>query len=113
MAELQSGEGRMIIDSVVWAQYMNVTDTQQTDSHVAVANSALRTGVGRQKCVCIGTILTFRTYGVTAAPARCLQPLSALRPASKVRRNAQTIFILTFEKLSAQDCKTCSRKQET
>jgi len=33
MAGLQYGEGRMMIDSVVWAQYINVTDTQ-TDSHV-------------------------------------------------------------------------------
>jgi len=28
MAGLQSGEGRMMIDSVVWAQNINVTDTQ-------------------------------------------------------------------------------------
>jgi len=28
MTGLQSGEGRMMIDSVVWAQYINVTDTQ-------------------------------------------------------------------------------------
>jgi len=28
MAGLQSGVGRMMIDSVVWAQYINVTDTQ-------------------------------------------------------------------------------------
>jgi len=48
MAGLQSGEGRMMIDSVVWAQYINVTDTQtdtqrdrQTDRHVAIANAAL------------------------------------------------------------------------
>jgi len=41
MAELQSCEGRIMIDSVVWAQYFNVTDTQtatsrdrHTDSHV-------------------------------------------------------------------------------
>jgi len=27
MAKLQSGEGRMMIDSVVWTQYINVTDT--------------------------------------------------------------------------------------
>jgi len=27
MAGLQSGEGRMMIDSVVWAQYINVTNT--------------------------------------------------------------------------------------
>jgi len=30
MAGLQSGEGRMMIDSVVWAQYINVTDTLTT-----------------------------------------------------------------------------------
>jgi len=28
MARLQSGEGRVIIDSVVWAQHINVIDTQ-------------------------------------------------------------------------------------
>jgi len=28
MAELQSGEGRVMIDSVVWASYNNVTDKQ-------------------------------------------------------------------------------------
>jgi len=28
MAGLQSGEGHTMIDSVVWAQYVNVTDTQ-------------------------------------------------------------------------------------
>jgi len=39
MAGLQSGEGRMMIDSVVWAQYVNVTD-RHTDSHVAIANAA-------------------------------------------------------------------------
>jgi len=36
----------MMIDSVVWAQYINVTDTQPlsvTHSHVAIANAALRT----------------------------------------------------------------------
>jgi len=32
MAGLQSGEGRMMIDSVVWAQYINVTDTQTATS---------------------------------------------------------------------------------
>jgi len=33
----------MMIDSVVWAQYINVTDRhtdRQTDSHVAIANGA-------------------------------------------------------------------------
>jgi len=38
MAGLQSGEGRTMIDSVVWAQYINVTD-RHTDSHVATANA--------------------------------------------------------------------------
>jgi len=39
MAGLQSGEGRMMIDSVVWTHYINVTD-RHTDSHFAVANAA-------------------------------------------------------------------------
>jgi len=45
MTELQSGEGRTTIDSVVWAQYINVTD-RHTDSHVAIANAAPTHGVG-------------------------------------------------------------------
>jgi len=32
MAGLQSGEDSMMIDSVVWAQYINVTDTQTATS---------------------------------------------------------------------------------
>jgi len=28
MVGLQSGEGRMMNDSIIWAQYTNVTDTQ-------------------------------------------------------------------------------------
>jgi len=40
MAGLQSGKDRMMIDSVVWAQYINVTD-RHTDSHVATANAEL------------------------------------------------------------------------
>jgi len=47
MAGLQSGEGRVMIDSVVWAQYINVTD-RHTDSHVAIANAAPTHCVGRQ-----------------------------------------------------------------
>jgi len=31
-AGLQYGEGRMMIDSVVWAQHINVTDTQTATS---------------------------------------------------------------------------------
>jgi len=45
MAGLQSGEGRLVIDSVVWAQYSNLTD-RHTDSHVAIANAVLRTASG-------------------------------------------------------------------
>jgi len=52
MAGLQSGKGRMMIDSVIWAQYINVTHTHtHTDSHVAIANAALTHCVGRQKSV--------------------------------------------------------------
>jgi len=48
---LQSGKGRIMIDSVVWAQYMNVTDTQtdrQTDRQPR-RHSKCRVNVGRQK----------------------------------------------------------------
>jgi len=41
MVGLQSGEGRMMIDLVVWAQYINATDAQ-TDSLVTIAIAALR-----------------------------------------------------------------------
>jgi len=42
MAGLQSGEDRMMIDSVVWAKYVSVTDTHtHTHSHVATAVAAL------------------------------------------------------------------------
>jgi len=61
MAGLQSGEGRMIIDSVVWAQYINVTDTR-TDSHMAIANAAPTHCVARQKTGLINDIL-FGLYG--------------------------------------------------
>jgi len=47
MAGLQSGEGRMTIDSVVWVQYINVT--KHTHSHVAIAIAALTHCVRRQK----------------------------------------------------------------
>jgi len=36
---MAGGESRMMIDSVVWAQYINVTDTH-TDSHVAIPNAS-------------------------------------------------------------------------
>jgi len=37
---LQSGEGRIMIDSVVWAQYIDVTDTLfVADRQVAIANA--------------------------------------------------------------------------
>jgi len=51
MAALQSGEGCMMIDSVVWAQYINVTDIQkdrQTHSHVTIANTISMHCVGWQ-----------------------------------------------------------------
>jgi len=47
MAGLQCGEGRTVIDSVVWAQYINVTD-RHTDSHVAMEIAALIHCVERQ-----------------------------------------------------------------
>jgi len=61
MAGLQCGEGRMMIDSVVWAQNINIagTDTQkdrQPRRH-AIANAAPAHCVGRQKSImhCIRT----------------------------------------------------------
>jgi len=45
MAGLQSGECRMMIDSVVWAQYINETDTQtdrQPRRHSKCRANALR-----------------------------------------------------------------------
>jgi len=48
MAGLQSGEGRLMIDSVVWAQYINVTD-RHTDSHVAIPTAVPTHCVGLQK----------------------------------------------------------------
>jgi len=45
MVGLQSGEGRMMTDSVVWAQYIKVTDTQtatQPRRHSNSRPSALR-----------------------------------------------------------------------
>jgi len=40
-AVLQYGEGRMMIDSVVWVQY--IKRDRHTDSHVAIANAANHT----------------------------------------------------------------------
>jgi len=39
MAGLQSGKGRKMINSVVLAQYINVTN-RQTASHIDIANAA-------------------------------------------------------------------------
>jgi len=45
MAGLPCGKGRVMIDSVVWTQYINVTD-RHIDSHVAIENAAQRTASG-------------------------------------------------------------------
>jgi len=50
MSGLQSGDDKMMINSVVWAQYINVTDTK-TDSHIAIANAAPTHCVGWQKII--------------------------------------------------------------
>jgi len=52
MAGLQSGEGRMMIDSVDWAQYINGTDT---DSHVAIV---LRWAAKIKECVVKTELIT-------------------------------------------------------
>jgi len=56
-AELQYGEGRMMIDSVVRAQYIDVPDSW-TDSHFTIANAAQTHGVGRQN----GSWIRFGLY---------------------------------------------------
>jgi len=48
MAGLQSGESCLMIDSVVWAQYITVTD-RHTDSHVVTAIAALMQHVSGSK----------------------------------------------------------------
>jgi len=55
-AIIRSGEGRMI-DSVVWAQYINVTDAH-TDSHVAIANAAPAHCIQWQKRKVCFTVVT-------------------------------------------------------
>jgi len=47
MAGLQSHEGHMMIDSVVWAQYINVTDTQTATQPPRDINS-------RPNTLCLG-----------------------------------------------------------
>jgi len=47
MAGLQSGEGHMMIDSVVCAQYINVTDTQTATSSYQMLRQ--RTASGGKK----------------------------------------------------------------
>jgi len=37
MPELQSGKARMMTDSVVWAQYINATDTQRDSGQTAMS----------------------------------------------------------------------------
>jgi len=49
MAELQSGEGRMMIDSDLWAQYINVTDTQTATQPRPIAIAAKTHCIGWQK----------------------------------------------------------------
>jgi len=44
MVGLQSGEGRMMIDLVVWAQYINVTDTQTATSPQQMPRYSLVSG---------------------------------------------------------------------
>jgi len=49
MAGLQSGEGRMMFDSVVWAQYVNVTDRQTDRQTRRDSNAEPKHCVWRQK----------------------------------------------------------------
>jgi len=56
MAGLRSGEGRMMINSVVWAQFINVTDAE--NSHVATAGAPMQYGKKNQTAVGLLTPLT-------------------------------------------------------
>jgi len=94
MAGLQSGEGRMMIDSVVWAE-IHQRDRQtniQKDSHVAIANDAPTHCVGRQIVIittathCVGchygnTALESQTRVLLRSP---LQPLVKSYPVFKI-----------------------------
>jgi len=62
MAGLQYGESYIMIDSVVWAQYINVTD-RQIDRHIAIANAEPMNCVGQQKLMFIqgGVMVLFKT----------------------------------------------------
>jgi len=52
MAASQSGEGRMMIDSIVWAQYINVKDTQ-TATATAVTGHPLLPLWSTQLLACV------------------------------------------------------------
>jgi len=56
MAGLQSGEGRMMIDSVVWAQYINVTNTQTATSPLQMPPYALASGGENELDDCVAFI---------------------------------------------------------
>jgi len=60
----------MMVDSLIWTQYINVTDAQHkfdrhTDSHVSIANDALCTGIGQQKVriltICLTGVVVMRS----------------------------------------------------
>jgi len=51
MTGLQSGEGRMVIDSVIWAQYINVTDTPQPRHDSNSRPNALHSGDNEMKMI--------------------------------------------------------------
>jgi len=67
MAGLQSGEGGMMIDSVVWARYINVTDTQTATSPYEMLRQ--RTAFGRQNVKKIitncGSLIVFHRFSRT------------------------------------------------
>jgi len=81
MAGLQSGYGRMMIDSVVWAQYINVTD-RQTDRHIAIAKcrvNALRRAAETFSCFFNERTVSYVTVEVATVIWRLLHrlPLSS------------------------------------
>jgi len=71
MAGLQSGEGRMMVDSVIWAQYINMRHThRQPRRHGKCRANALR------RAAKIGTKLHFRSERLKYLQEKVLKAIS-------------------------------------
>jgi len=77
MVGLQSGKGRMMIDSVVWAQNINTSDTQ-TDRHFATANAMPMQRIVQQKLNRTHAFSMVKFHFILQAPS--LPHFSARKP---------------------------------